>query len=212
MAAAHVRIERDLPGIRALLHAASLAQGQMVHVASNLSSYVMFEVLETEWRGVAKKIEEATDMDAMIRAHDVYIHNVFAKALLLESEAELAELLRRVLEAIGSFCNCQNALFADAFGELARRRAEARDGGVSPRSPSITSPLGPRNLAPSTLEGDWDDGVPQRFLDSIRNAASAFEDALKRLILALEEDTKGAEMLKTMAYRLDFNGYYSRAR
>ena len=43
---------------------------------SNLSSYIMFEVLETSWGRLMDGFRNASDLDALQRAHDEYLHDI----------------------------------------------------------------------------------------------------------------------------------------
>lgn len=47
-----------------------------VHFVSNLSSYIMFEVLETSWGRLMAGLRHARDLDALQRAHDEYLHDI----------------------------------------------------------------------------------------------------------------------------------------
>ena len=198
MAAVRLRVDAALPALRGLLHAASLAQAQMVHLASNLSSYVMFEVLETEWTALQRSVDAAADMDAMLAAHEAYLGHIREKLLMNEREAPVNKKMSRVLDAIGGFCKCQNALFADVFTEMARRGAASGDGED-----------GGEDAAAAYAE-DWDQGrVPQRFLNSIQGSAREFEAAISELVEALQDEGEAGEKLRTLASRLDFNDFFA---
>tara|TARA_B110000208_G_scaffold74351_1_gene95563 strand:- start:25 stop:432 length:408 start_codon:yes stop_codon:yes gene_type:complete len=101
----------------------------MIHFASNLQNYVMFEVLETAWKNFSACFDEwkdgTLDLDALIAAHDAYLDYI-AERLLLEGGGarqggqgraratlqatfamRLRERLIRSLEKILEFCDQQ---------------------------------------------------------------------------------------------------------
>ena len=119
------------PAINALtvLHRSHLFRNQMIHFASNLQNYVMFEVLETAWKNFSACFDEwkdgTLDLDALIAAHDAYLDYI-AERLLLEGGGarqggqgraratlqatfamRLRERLIRSLEKILEFCDQQ---------------------------------------------------------------------------------------------------------
>ncbi|CAN0085378.1 unnamed protein product, partial [Heterosigma akashiwo] len=48
-AAQHAGVLRHLPELRSVFHSCALARARMLHLAGNLSNYLMFEVLEVAW-------------------------------------------------------------------------------------------------------------------------------------------------------------------
>ena len=127
MAAATLRLSRKLPGLSQHLHACNLARNRMWHFVQNLSNYMMFEVLEDAWSRLQGSLDSATDMDALIAAHDAYLDAIMAKALLTPELEAINEHLHAVYDTIFRFCEAQDTLFQDALGELARLKQRELD-------------------------------------------------------------------------------------
>ncbi|CAM9405285.1 unnamed protein product, partial [Sphacelaria rigidula] len=94
--ATHVRVERALPQLRAALHRCSLVRGQMVFLTTNLSNYMMFEVLETSWGTLQEQLDSAHTLDDIINAHDAYLSNILERALLRDDSLHVLDKLLKV--------------------------------------------------------------------------------------------------------------------
>ena len=64
------QLNKALPRLSQVLHHASLNRNKMAHFVLNLSNYMMFEVLEESWCTLQGKLDEATNLDGLIEAHD----------------------------------------------------------------------------------------------------------------------------------------------
>merc|ERR1719361_1083184 len=56
----------------------------MNHLVQNLESYFMFEVLESTWREFQQRVEDARELDQIIRAHEDFVKDVVWKSFLAE--------------------------------------------------------------------------------------------------------------------------------
>ena len=64
------QLNKALPRLSQVLHHANLNRNKMAHFVLNLSNYMMFEVLEDSWCTLQGKLDEATNLDGLIEAHD----------------------------------------------------------------------------------------------------------------------------------------------
>ena len=65
-----------------LLRRVALTRQSILHFASNLQSYLMFEVVEGGYEVMANRVANATSLDDVIAAHDEYLHEIVRKSLL----------------------------------------------------------------------------------------------------------------------------------
>ena len=65
-----------------LLRRVALTRQSILHFASNLQSYLMFEVVEGGYEAMANRVANATSLDDVIAAHDEYLHEIVRKSLL----------------------------------------------------------------------------------------------------------------------------------
>ena len=74
----------------------------MWHFCQNLSNYMMFEVLEDAWSRLLVALDAASDMDAIIAAHDKYLESILAKSLLTPDLAARVAMRFKVNAVFGS--------------------------------------------------------------------------------------------------------------
>lgn len=101
----------------------------MTHFVSNLKSYLMFEVLEGEWKKLVRTMQVAETLDEAIKAHDDYLGGINRKSFLhyddkTREDTTLGNHLRACLSLSKDFCSYQENLFQEAIekAELANAR------------------------------------------------------------------------------------------
>ena len=172
----------------------------MLHVVTTFNTYLMFEVLESEWLSLESRLLRCTSLEEVTEAHDTYIGNVLQRALLTAPDDSLNIQLQHMLQSILRFCSLEDTLMADAMSALARKKARedsAKDTG---------------NWGPDTI-GKEDpnsyDGVPayvvQRLDESVKDYSLQF-DALMAMLHEEKEDH--GDISRFLALRLDFNEYH----
>jgi hypothetical protein len=102
----------------------------MMHFVINLKSYLMFEVLEGEWKDLLQAVHQAGTLDEAIQSHDNYIEGVCRKSLLIGSTDGnsgpcLSAQVNALISLANEFCNYQEELFGTAI-EAVERAAEKR--------------------------------------------------------------------------------------
>ena len=65
-----------------LLRRVALTRQSILHFASNLQSYLMFEVVEGGYEVMADRVAKATSLDEVIAAHDEYLQEIMRKSLV----------------------------------------------------------------------------------------------------------------------------------
>ena len=113
-----------------LLRHISMTRQAMIHFVVNLKSYLMFEVLEGEWKELLRTMREAETLDEAIEAHDGYLDGVCRKSLLVESAStnsgsSLSANIKNLLRLANEFCRYQEQLLGTAL-QAAERAAEKR--------------------------------------------------------------------------------------
>jgi gamma-tubulin complex component 3 len=124
MMSAKLQMTKKLPRLISVLHDSNLVRNRMWHLLQNLSNYMMFEVLEESWAKLMAKLDAASDLDALIVAHEKYLETVKSKALLSSELAPVAEQLHCVIDIVIGFGAATDTLFQDALSELARLDAK----------------------------------------------------------------------------------------
>lgn len=139
------------PELASVLHRAHLLRADMGAFVSTLSSYCMFEVLETSWKVLSDELDSAEDLPAVIRAHDRYLRSVARKSLLTggRAEREVAPRLGELLDWALQFARLQAGMFvaltesherSEEQAEACRREEEEEEaavtGGAVPASAS----------------------------------------------------------------------------
>lgn len=200
MTAAHHLIEAQ-PQLGSVLHRCHLLRHDMLHLASTLSNYMMFEVLETSWEGLVKDAHAAKDLDGIIAAHDKFLTNVMERGLLTGTTAVLQEPLANIFDDILHFVRVQEQLYTAAQTEVsAARRRKA------------------------TAEGEWlDEGaeaeaemhmleIAERALGEVTEIQESFTEAMQRILEMLRSQDSPSEEFRFLIVRLDFNEFYERER
>ncbi|KIY97893.1 hypothetical protein MNEG_10066, partial [Monoraphidium neglectum] len=100
-----VEVERELPKFRAparaalerLLRSCLRLRADMGHFATNMRTYVTYEVLEGAWREFQGAAASCCDMDALISRHEAFLAALLGRALLDDSSAQVRSTLNGVL-------------------------------------------------------------------------------------------------------------------
>eukprot|EP00752_Nemacystus_decipiens_P006417 g5780.t2 len=204
--ATHVRLEHVLPELRGALHQCSLIRGQMFFLTTNLSNYMMFEVLETSWGMLEENLDSATTLDDLLEAHKAYMDGILARGLLNDESKGVYKKVYEVLGIIIDFCRHQENLVIRAMAEVTTRRAEQAE------------------KERRTARGQWgteDDsssrggrrlGRDPFGMSIIHETARRYEAKLSELVWMLEQKSGKVEILTFLTFRLDFNDFYKERR
>uniref|UniRef100_A0A7S1THC2 Spindle pole body component n=1 Tax=Compsopogon caeruleus TaxID=31354 RepID=A0A7S1THC2_9RHOD len=78
----------------------SILRSKMMDLIRNVQYYVMIEALETPWRTLQVRADEAEDLNGLIAAHDTYLADMCDNALLSASHRQILDALCQVLGLI----------------------------------------------------------------------------------------------------------------
>ena len=116
------------PRLEGVLHRAHLLRNDMMSFVATLANYVMFEVLETTWQQLQRSLQRATDLAALVRAHETYLRSLLDRALLSSHRARrsVTPVLSALLDQVLRFSKMQEQLYASALAEAASGEQGAR--------------------------------------------------------------------------------------
>ena len=196
--------------LRSVMHRCSLNRARMLHVVTTLNTYLMFEVLETEWQSLQHKLlNNCTSLEDVIAAHDTYIGNLLQRALLTAPDDSLNMQLQHMLQSILRFCSLEDTMMADAMSALTRKKAR-EDAAMKAGHWAPDSSSGGLGDIVGSEDATSYDGVPayvvQRLDESVKDYSLQF-DALMAMLH--EEAEKHGDISRFLALRLDFNEYHA---
>mmetsp|Transcript_4030 Transcript_4030/g.4652 ORF Transcript_4030/g.4652 Transcript_4030/m.4652 type:complete len:412 (-) Transcript_4030:165-1400(-) len=203
---------RRLKTLRAILQKAHLVRNEMIHFASNLHNYMMFEVLETSWEQLVSNIEGADDLDEIVKAHSDYLESITQKSLLGvhkngASQGLLKEMLYSLFDIIIKFCSVQERLYTKILehvhklGKMQRKiqeRTEAGEWGIDETMDEVEKE---EELKKEQTV------IFSEFNGTISTNHNEFQELLVSFIQELEKNTD-LESLRFLRFRLDFNHYF----
>ena len=109
-------------GMRHLMAGGYELRQAMWHLLSNLSSYFMFQVLESSWRAFEAQVKAGKEMDDLIAAHRMYVQQISDKALLTGVAAPLSAVLLPLLDDMLRFAHTQQVMYDEAVHECSKRQ------------------------------------------------------------------------------------------
>ena len=225
--------------MKLLLRRFSMTRQNLLHFVTNLQSYLMFEVLESGWKGLISRLKTAKTLDEVITSHNEYLDEIVIKSLLSETLQEQGETyklgrqLRKVLTMAYKFCKSHERIFSEALKSI------------------DTSTAKRRNAERRTLVGKWGfdsmdvdvEGSSKFFnlsdevhLVEIETISHEFDSSLQDLLSMLNEKINSSipsredfsspsktpkafiadrvlasnnDSLRFLMFRLDFSDYYS---
>ena len=95
----------------AVLRRCQTLRNEMNHFVTNLQYYIMFEVLEYSWAKFLEEMEDAQDLDDLIKAHENYLVSILEKALLGERSKLLCKTLFSLFDLILRFRGLADRLY-----------------------------------------------------------------------------------------------------
>ena len=180
-------------------------RGEMHHFIANLQYYVMFEVLEGSWELFSREMEDASDLDSLIHAHERYLDTILQKGLLGPKSQLLTNTLGTLFEVILRFRG-----FADRLYDVARDAAMRRQ--LAQLRVEQRAEESKWGSLPGEDAAGGDGLLSEEFVDEMRTQLDAISaDYAKMLdgflnLLPLQTHVD----LKFLLFRLDFSEYYQR--
>ncbi|CAJ1461509.1 unnamed protein product, partial [Effrenium voratum] len=180
--------------MRTTLLRTALLRHEIAHLAQNIQSYVMFEVLDTSWAKLQVGWRACTDLDQVILQHERYLAGLEEGAFLARGSEAVLSGVSNLLNLALEFCALQEQACASSF-EAAEAMMEV-EADVADLFQAARSRPFARSLAECRGQ-----------LDTL---ATAFVQKLQALLRALEEQPERSSDLSFLLCRLDFNTYYEK--
>ncbi len=202
----HRGVTESIPELKSAFHRCALFRGQMVFFSSNLSNYMMFDVLEMSWQELCERLNNAPDLDEIICAHDDYLNIVLERALMGPGSEDVMAQLVMLLDLIIQFCAHQEVLIVKSLSEMMSRKEEAFEMMKSASAGRWGTSLGVKRreevFKEEAAEGNRFDFVA---LKNINHISKEYSLAFRRLMDMLEQQSETSEILRYLCFRLDFN-------
>ncbi len=206
MSVIHQGVTESIPELQSAFHRCALFRGQMVFFSTNLSNYMMFEVLEMSWQELCERLNNAPDLDEIICAHDDYLNIVLERALMGPRSEDIMAQLVMLLDLIIQFCAHQEVLIVKSLSEMMSRKEEAYEVIKSASTGRWGTELGIKRQEEAFKEeavgGDRFDFVA---LSNIEHVSKEYSVAFRRLVDMLEQQSETIEILRYLCFRFDFN-------
>eukprot|EP00210_Caulerpa_lentillifera_P002528 g2425.t1 len=180
--------------LRSLYLLAFNARTKLAHFCTNFQHYIMFEVLEGAWKDFTNKADQATDLDALIEAHEDYVSHIVSKCLLGSDSTSdgLRNLLMEYFNLIDGFCNTITRLLMDSeqILKFLYSRLHAGQG----------------NWSVDENRGELDD-VPGEYYHEMREHFASILEKYDLFLAAFTERVTGEAQidLRFLMFRLDFD-------
>ncbi len=213
MSVIHQGVAESIPELRSAFHRCAIFRAQMVFFSTNLSNYMMFEVLEMSWHELCERLNNAPDLDEIICAHDDYLNIVLERALMGPRSEDIMAQLVTLLDLIIQFCAHQEVLIVKSLSEMMSRKEEAYEVMKSASAGRWGTEFGIKRREEAFKEeaagGDRFDFVA---LSSIEHVSKEYAIAFRRLVDMLEQQSETSEILRYLCFRLDFNEVRGKCR
>ena len=225
--------------MKLLLRRFSMTRQNLLHFVTNLQSYLMFEVLESGWKGLISRLKSARSLDEVIESHNEYLDEIVIKSLLSESLLEegetyrLGRQLRKVLTLAYKFCKSHERIFSEALKSIdtstaKRRNAEKRTlvgkWGFDNMDVDVEGSSNFFNLSDEvhiveieTISHEFDSSVQDLLSmlnEKINSSIPSQEDfsspsKTPKAFIADRVLASNNDSLRFLMFRLDFSDYYS---
>ena len=199
--------------LKKVLHRCSLNRARMLHVVTTINTYLMFEVLDSEWQALLEKINmRVHSLDDLIATHDTYLDNIMQRALLTASDETLFLQLQTMLQAVLRFCALEETLVADAMAALARKQSRDEAARRHGQEQGGKGEWANTSADSTTEDPDSYDGVPAYVVHRIDEAVRDYSQQFDALDYAGSPGDSVSDMNAFLVLRLDFNEYHAQEK
>lgn len=201
------RMLKSLPEVSPILHMCHMLGTEMIHFIHQMQYYITFEVLECCWADLKKQVEEASDLDHIIAAHETFLDQVLNRCLLDAESRQMLTQLRTIFDLIIQFQNAQEAFFSAATTELqSRQRLE--------KAVELRTDEGEWGMT------EWDEEEERKrsvkFVDNVipdtraqlKVLSKSYQDMVQQFLMMLTSHQDVS--LRFLSFRLDFNEHYKK--
>lgn len=200
---------------------------EMVHFVGQLQYYILFEVIESSWTELQRKLaEDECTLDDVIRAHTTYLESITHKGLLgarrrrfgggekEEDENSYMIQLSELLKTMLSYRDSVDGLYSWSVSDFTQRQ-EADFHNTASSHPNVTTRSSRAN--PNLLHMEEDDVVPggehsefPALQERLKHLGERFRNRLQILLgdLAYQADVD----LRFLGVAMNFNDVYQPIR
>lgn len=192
----------ELPRLRASLRRAHYLRMQMSHLVQNIQYYCTFEVLEGSWTVLEQDMANAKSLSELIEAHASYLTAIKDRTLLSDRCRIVLRALNVTLDAIPSFDVLQQRLSTQldnyvTNGGAALSNVRLHTSRVAALRQRIAG-IGPVMAKPLSVH------------EALEEVETRFHQSFASFLSLLREHAARDDNCLFLAFRLDFNGYFSR--
>ena len=176
---------------------------QMLHFLNTFLSYLMLEVIETEWNVFQDAVKNADSLDDIINRHRDFITAVMQKSMLSSKSNEMYKQLKELLKWIEMFTKTQNTHLLNIESNILPQRQSMVDEEQS---------------VDFEEDGDGSKAKEDREafqIDVYKPAFKLIGEVWRNFWAGLDvflQDLETDQKMKTLSFRLDFNEYYKLKR
>jgi gamma-tubulin complex component 3 len=179
----------NMKGIKFILQKCQMLRLEIMHFINNLCHYLMVEVQEGAWNYFLKSIKNTQDLDKLITSQQLFLDTILERAFLTPENEKIYKRLLRLLELALGFRLSQETLINSVIDEMHRRK--------NLKSKDYSERGSLANLSRISNESVID----------IERISLSFSDEIQIFRKLLSDGDK--THLRFLAFRLDFNEYYS---
>ena len=197
------------------LLAAHVASRRMLHFTQNFTHYLQCEVVEPNWHVLERDLDQATNADELIVAHDRFLDQCMKEGMLfwpkiLKRLDRIKAACLRFAAATAAFARAAEEALASARNELRRADPDDPDDPDDPAAAKKKSRAvrhGDRRAA----EAEAVESAARRsgFAEATASLSEAFDAQFGTLLETLNDAAHLEPNLASLCARLDFNEYYS---
>ncbi|XP_042149058.1 gamma-tubulin complex component 3 [Ixodes scapularis] len=101
---------RDVPECLPVLHQCDILLAEMMHFMQQVQYYMVFEVIECAWAELETRVDQAQDLDEVVKAHDDFLSALMTRALLDPESRDILSELRSIFDQVLRFNEVQERL------------------------------------------------------------------------------------------------------
>jgi gamma-tubulin complex component 2 len=188
----------------------------MLHFTQNFTHYLQCEVVEPNWHVLERELDQATNADELIAAHDRFLDQCMKEGMLFWPK--ILKRLDRIKAACLRFAAATAAFARAAEEALASARNELRRADPDPDPDDPDDPDAAKRKSRAVRHGDRRaaeaeavESAARRsgFAEATASLSEAFDAQFGTLLETLNDAAHLEPNLASLCARLDFNEYYS---
>ena len=205
----HIKGAHMVAGMRDLkaqMHRCHLLRHEMIHFVKNLLEYIMVEVIEGSWKIFMEQLDEAKDLNDVIRYHDEFLNTVMDRALLTSKSDQLYKRVIKLFDLTFRFKYTNEILFSSAQEDYKRRKKDGYNKQIRDimADEADTSVLSAKDIEVDNVQ----QAINSETVIHLKNLWKDYKEEFIGFVNLLKQD-EYSNRLRFLTFRLDFNEYYS---